>query len=326
MTLAGQVLDRSMLAHCKLRTPNLSFLRMQPPFKLSATAFFEEILSRVEPRRERMKLKIGKLFYPEQTHRWLSYVHGHPQLFNQVAHFPKLLTKIYRPYVSQKFNCQARVDHLIAHYELIDQLQLSKLIGKALSQELVLVNLQDKVHQPLTVVLGAIRHGHREGEIEFQLKWQDNTVFSMTCSLMSTSTGVALKIAKVQGSSESQAREVIKSATKACLGARPQTVLLQVAQAFCDAIGCQEIILIGNQNRVSLNPVRRRKITSNYDAMWLEHGALPTPSGDFKLPNMLQRHLDLTEVPSHKRSQYRKRFALFEALQMQVKWRVAAHR
>ena len=295
MTLAGQVLDRSMLAHCKIRTPNLSFLRMQPPFKLSATAFFEEILSRVEPRRERMKLKIGKLFYPEQTHRWLSYVHGHPQLFNQVAHFPKLLTKIYRPYVSQKFNCQARVDHLIAHYELIDQLQLSKLIGKAVSQELVLVNLQDKVHQPLTVVLGAIRHGHRE-------------------------------IAKVQGSSESHAREVIKSATKACLGARPQTVLLQVAQAFCDAIGCQEIILIGNQNRVSLNPVRRRKITSNYDAMWLEHGALPTPSGDFKLPNMLQRHLDLTEVPSHKRSQYRKRFELFEALQMQVKWSVAAHR
>lgn len=299
---------------------------MQPPFKLSATAFFEEILSQVEPRRERLKLKIGKLFYPEQTHRWLSYVHGHPHLYNQVPHFPKLLTKIYRPYVSEKFNCQARVDHLIAHYELIDQLQLSKLIGQALSQELALVNLQDIIHQPLSVVLGAIRHGHREGEIEFQLKWQNNTIYSMTCSLMATHTGVALKIAKMQGSSESQARELIKSATKSCLGARPQTVLLQVAQAFCDAVGCQEINLIGNQNRVSLNPVRRRKITSNYDAMWLEHGALPTQSGDFSLPSKTQRHLDLTEVPSHKRSQYRKRFALFEALQKQVTLNVAANR
>ena len=299
---------------------------MQPPFNLSATAFFEEILSRVEPRRERLKLKIGKLFFPEQTNRWLRYVHAHPQLFSQVQHFPKLLTKIYRPYVSKKFNCQARVDHLIAHYELMDQLHLSKLIGHALTQELVLADLQDEVHQPLKVVLGAIRHGHREGEIEFQLKWQENTIFSMTCSLMSASTGVALKIAKVQGSADAHAREVIKNATKACFGARPQTVLLQAVQAFGEATQCQEIVLIGNQNRGSLNPVRRRKITSNYDAMWLEHGAVPTQSGDFSLPNMTQRHLDLSEVPSHKRSQYRKRFALFEALQMQVKWNVAANR
>jgi uncharacterized protein VirK/YbjX len=299
---------------------------MQPPFNLSTTAFFEEILSRIEPRRERLKLKIGKLFFPEQTNRWLRYVHAHPHLLNQVQHFPKLLTKIYRPYVSQKFNCQARVDHLIAHYELIDKLHLSKLIGRALTQELVLANLQDTVHQPLKVVLGAIRHGHREGEIEFQLKWQENTVFSMTCSLMATSTGVALKIAKVQGSADAHAREVIKSATKACFGARPQTVLLQVAQAFGEATQCLEIVLIGNQNRVSLNPMRRRKITSNYDAMWLEHGAMPTHTGDYSLPSVAQRHLDLTDVPSHKRSQYRKRFALFEALQLQVQLNVAANR
>ena len=304
----------------------LTPLLMQPHFNLSATAFFEEILSRVEPRRERLKLKIGKLFFPAQTNRWLRYVYAHPQLLNQVQHFPKLLTKIYRPYVSKKFNCQARVDHLIAHYELIDQLHLSSLIGQAMTNELVLANLQDKAHQPLTVVLGAVQHGHREGEIEFQLKWQALTVFSMTCSLMATSSGIALKIAKVQGSSDAQAREVIKRCTKACFGARPQTVLLQVAQAFGEVAGCQEIVLIGNQNRVSLNPMRRRKITSNYDAIWLEHGALPIQSGDFSLPSKTQRDLDLSQVPSQKRSQYRKRFDLFEALERQVKLNVLAHR
>lgn len=305
---------------------DLDFLQMQPPFNLSTTAFFKEILSRVEPRRERWKLQIGKLFFPEQTSRWLRYVHAHPYLFSQVQHFPKLLTKIYRPYVSRKFNCQGRVDHLIAHYELVAQLNLSHLIGQALTQELVLASLQDKIQQPLKLVLGAIRHGHREGEIEFQLKWQDAIIFSMTCSLMATSTGVALKIAKIQGSAEAHAREAIKHATKACFGARPQTVLLQVAQAFGEEVECQEIILIGNQNRVSLNPMRRRKITSNYDAIWLEHGAMPHHTGDYCLPSAAQRQLDLTEVPSHKRSQYRKRFALFEEIHQQVRVHVAAHR
>lgn len=292
---------------------------MQHTLNSTTPAFFEEVIARVKPRRERLKLKIGKLLFPEQTHRWLRYVHGHPQLLNQVAHFPKLLTKIYRPYVSKKFRCHDRVDHLITHYELIDKLNLSNLIGRALSHELVLVNLQGAIDHPLRVVLGAVSHGHREGEIEFQLKWLDICIFSMTCSLMATATGVALKIAKVQGSSDTHARELIKSATKACFGARPQTLLLQVVQAFGDSAGCQEIVLVGNQNRVSLNPVRRRKISSNYDEIWLEHGAIPNPTGDFSLPSVTQRKLDLTKVPSHKRSQYRKRYALFESVELQVK-------
>lgn len=312
----------------KLR-PNLCYVGnqlMQTKFNPTSTAFFEEILSLVEPRRERWKLKLGKFFYPEQTHRWLRYVHSHPELLGQVNHFPKLLTKIYRPYVSKKFNCHGRVDHLISHYELLEQLNLSKLISHALRHELILASMADKFNHPLKVVLTAIRHGHREGEIEFQLKWQEAVIFSMTSSLMSTNTGLALKIAKVQGSAEPHAREAIRLATKACFGARPQTVLLQIAQAFAEVIGCPNIILIGNQNRVSLNPMRRRKISSNYDAMWIEHGAVPTQNGDFNLASNVQRNLDLTEIPSHKRSQYRKRFALFEDFQSQVSFNLAANR
>lgn len=291
---------------------------MSSSHDLSPVSFFEEILSRVESRRERWKLKIGKLFFPKQTNRWLRYVHSHPHLLSQVTHFPKLLTKIYRPYVSQRLNCHGRVEHLIGHYELAEKLNLSALIGQAATQELVLANLQENLKQPVQVVLGAIRHGHREGELEFQLKWQDAIIYSMTCSLTSTSTGLALTVAKIQGASDQHTKEAIKSATKACFGARPQTVLLSVAQAFGAALSCQEIILIGNQNRVSLNPIRRRKIKSNYDAIWLEHGAAVHHSGDFSLPSEMKPLFDLATVPSHKRSQYRKRNDMFETLQSQV--------
>jgi len=292
---------------------------MPSRFDLTPISFFQEILSRVESRRERWKLKIGKLFFPTQTQRWLRYVHSHPQLLSQVSQFPKLLTKIYRPYVSRTLNCHARVEYLIGHYELAEKLNLTSLIEQASNHELVLANLQDKINQPIKVVLVAIRHGHREGELEFQLKWQDSNIYSMTCSLTTTTSGLALKVAKIQGSSEQTTKEAIKSATKACFGARPQTVLLSVAQDFGAALSCQEIILIGNQNRVSLNPLRRRKIKSDYDAIWLEHGASPNQSGDYFLPGSTKQLFDLANVPSHKRSQYRKRHDMFEALQSQVR-------
>jgi uncharacterized protein VirK/YbjX len=292
---------------------------MPSSLDLTPISFFEEILSRVESKRERWKLKIGKLFFPNQTQRWLRYVHSHPHLLSQVSQFPKLLTKIYRPYVSRKLNCHGRVEHLIGHYELVNKLNLTSLVAHASNQELVLANLQDKINQPIKVVLVAIRHGHREGELEFQLKWQDTNIYSMTCSLTTTTSGLALKVAKIQGSSEQKTKEAIKSATKACFGARPQTVLLSVAQDFGAALSCQEIILIGNQNRVSLNPLRRRKIKSNYDAIWLEHGSAPHQSGDYYLPGSTKQLFDLATVPSHKRSQYRKRNDMFEALQSQVR-------
>ena len=127
-------------------------------------------------------------------------------------------------------------------------------------------------------------------------------------------------ISKIQGSSLDSAKDLIKELTKASYGARPQALLLESAKNFAFIIGCKAIILVGNNNRVALNHVRRRRISADYDGMWVEHGAMPMSNGDFQITKLEDDHLNaLSEVASHKRSMYRNRYKLFSEINDQIK-------
>jgi len=95
---------------------------------------------------------------------------------------------------------------------------------------------------------------------------------------------------------------------------------LEAAKNFAFVIGCKAIILVGNNNRVALNPLRRRRISADYDGMWVEHGAMPMSNGDFQITKLEDDHLNaLSEVASHKRSMYRNRYKLFTEINDQMK-------
>ena len=293
---------------------------MTKPVELSSEFLYTEVLEKISNSRERWKIKLGKLIVPKQTLRWVRYVHKHTYLLNAVSGFPKLLTKIYRPYVARSFDCSGRVDHLIQHYELAEKLNLDNLIIKAIDQAVIIFDSQTKSGERFQLLFKAITDGHREGEIELQLNWDGKVIYTLTCSFVKLDLGVALKVAKIQGSSSASAKDLIKELTKASYGARPQTLLLEAAKKFAFAIGCKAIILIGNKNRVALNPLRRRRISADYDGMWVEHGAMPLSNGDFQITKLEDNYLNaLSEVASHKRSMYRNRYKLFTEINDQIK-------
>lgn len=288
--------------------------------ELTSEILYAEILKKISNPRERWKIKLGKLIFPKETLRWVRYVHKHTYLMSAVSDFPKLLTKIYRPYVSRRYDCEGRVDHLIQHYELAEKLNLDNLISQAIDSALIFFKYQTKNDQTFQILFKAITDGHREGEIEFQLNWDGKIIYTLTCSFVKLDIGVALKVAKIQGSSLASAKDLIKELTKASYGARPPTVLLEASKNFAIAAGCREIILVGNQNRVALNPLRNKRISADYDAIWLEHGAMPLSNGDFQITKLEDNYLNaLSEVASHKRSMYRNRYKLFTEINDQIK-------
>ena len=293
---------------------------MTKPLEIPSEILYAEVLEKISNSRERWKIKLGKLIFPKQTLRWIRYVHKHSYLMSTVSDFPKLLTKIYRPYVDRSYDCKGRVDHLIQHYELAEKLNLDNLISKAIDQALIIFDSQTKNGQVFQILFKAITDGHREGEIEFQLNWDGKIIYTLTCSFVQLDVGLALKIAKIQGSSLDSAKDLIKDLTKASYGARPQTLLLEAAKNFAFVIGCKAIVLVGNNNRVALNPLRRRRISADYDGVWVEHGAMPLSNGDFQITKLEDDYLNaLSEVASHKRSMYRNRYKLFEDINSQIK-------
>ena len=281
---------------------------------------YAEVLEKISNSRERWKIKLGKLIFPKETLRWVRYVHEHTYLMSAVSDFPKLLTKIYRPYACRSYDCKSRVDHLIQHYELARKLKLDILISKAIEQALIIFDSKTKSGQIFQILFKAITDGHREGEVEFQLNWDGQIIYTLTCSFVQLDIGAALMISKIQGSSLDSAKDLIKELTKASYGARPQALLLESAKNFAFIIGCKAIILVGNNNRVALNPLRRRRISADYDGMWVEHGAMPMSNGDFQITKLEDDHLNaLSEVASHKRSMYRNRYKLFTEINDQMK-------
>ena len=293
---------------------------MTKPLELTSEILYSEVLENISNPRERWKIKLGKLIFPKETLRWVRYVYKHTYLMSAVSDFPKLLTKIYRPYVSRRYDCKGRVDHLIQHYELAEKLNLDNLISQAIDSALIIFNYQTKNDQTFQILFKAITDGHREGEIEFQLNWNEKIIYTLSCSFVEVDGGIALKVAKIQGSIFENTKDLIKELTKACYGARPPTVLLEAAKNFAIAAGCREIILVGNQNRVALNPLRNKRISADYDVIWLEHGAMKMLNGNFQLINLeSDKRTPLSEVPSHKRSMYRNRFNLFSEINDQIK-------
>ena len=295
-------------------------LSMTKPLEIPSEILYAEVLEKISNLRERWKIKLGKLIFPKETLRWVRYVHEHTYLMSAVSDFPKLLTKIYRPYACRSYDCKSRVDHLIQHYELARKLKLDILISKAIEQALIIFDSKTKSGQIFQILFKAITDGHREGEVEFQLNWDGQIIYTLTCSFVQLDIGAALMISKIQGSSLDSAKDLIKELTKASYGARPQTLLLEAAKNFAFVIGCKAIILVGNNNRVALNPLRRRRISADYDGMWVEHGAMPMSNGDFQITKLEDDHLNaLSEVASHKRSMYRNRYKLFTEIIDQMK-------
>jgi len=293
---------------------------MTKPLEIPSEILYAEVLEKISNSRERWKIKLGKLIFPKETLRWVRYVREHTYLMSAVSDFPKLLTKIYRPYVSRSYDCKGRVDHLIQHYELARKLKLDILISKAIEQALIIFDSKTKNGQIFQILFKAITDGHREGEVEFQLNWDGKIIYTLTCSFVQLDIGAALMISKIQGSSLDSAKDFIKELTKASYGARPQALLLESVKNFAFVIGCKAIILVGNNNRVALNPLRRRRISADYDGMWVEHGALPLTNGDFQITKLEDDHLNaLSEVASHKRSMYRNRYKLFTEINDQMK-------
>ena len=82
-----------------------------------------------------------------------------------------------------------------------------------------------------------------------------------------------LLITRLQESQTDFAQEMIKNATKGLHGLRPADLLLQMARHLAGVLKCTEVVMVSNQHRVALNPVRRLKIKFDADKFWIEKSA-----------------------------------------------------
>lgn len=164
----------------------------------------------------------------------------------------------------------------------------------------------------LRVVLDQPKWFMREGQAVLNLFIGETRVFSLAFSLRMEDSLTAC-IGAIQGRNIEGALDTYKAMTGALHGMRPRDFLVDLFRALCGAIGVSRIYAVADAKRHHRSPYFGNKFAKqapiDYDEIWRERGGAPLSVDFFVLPvDPGRRNID--EIPSKKRSMYRKRYEM----------------
>jgi uncharacterized protein VirK/YbjX len=117
-------------------------------------------------------------------------------------------------------------------------------------------------------------------------------------------------------------RERVRTMTRACHGLRPKAAVMEAVTALCRLVGADRLTAVSRALHVSNTDACAFR--SDYDAFWREMGGIGL-SGCFVLP-LAMPHRNVSQVPSSKRSAFRRRRTLTAQLLEQLEQNVQAMR
>lgn len=264
--------------------------------------------------KDSVKLVLGCLLHPGPARRWLGFVAQRPAMVEGVRLHPHLLNKVYRPYLSTRLSVAQRADVLINHYNTVQALGLETLAQRAMHEPQLLFEGRTKSDELFALHLCAAFDGHREGEWCLRLSFKGEILFVLNLDLQQDDAGLRMIVGRLQGSASEQARELVRLATREFHACRPATLLVTAARQLAQVLGCFEVLLVSNRDRIALNPWRRWHISSDYDQTWIEMGARPGENGFFVIEPQGLQEVDFTAIASKKRSEAKKKAALLDEI------------
>ncbi|EGP04856.1 hypothetical protein GEW_09217 [Pasteurella multocida subsp. gallicida str. Anand1_poultry] len=123
-------------------------------------------------------------------------------------------------------------------------------------------------------------------------------------------------IAVIQGPNFEGSKELVKVLTKKCHGLRPAYLMVEAMKALTNALGYDKLLGIPHKYQNKSRLVQSKRYVVDYDAIFAES------AGELKdyweLPVQFAMK-DMDSIPSNKRSMYRKRYAMLEQLQANMK-------
>jgi uncharacterized protein VirK/YbjX len=257
--------------------------------------------------RENFKLTLRAALHRRATYGWLQLLNSHPMFAELVQARPRLIYKIYRPYLSNTMGKAERIALLREHYRHIVRQGLGPLTLRAARDAVVLACIEGKGGLPYHLQLRAIDPMEREGELVLQLMQGGDLVYSSAFSFVHSAQGMLLGIGCMQGPRGAHGLQLIKDATRELHGLRPKNLMLKLLGQIAHDHGCVALRLVSNANRVVCGATRQGKVHADYDGLWQEAGAVLRADGDYQLDDTAISAPDLAAIASKKRSEARKR-------------------
>ncbi len=249
---------------------------------------------------------------------FLHTIEGSP-INRLIAQRPETVGAVVWPYQCKSWDAKTRLKQIEEHYSVIEE--FFPTIDFHVNGALKLINLSD-MYENLHVVIDRPKWFMREGQLVINLFLANVRIYSLAFSFARESGKVVAYVGALQGRDLDGMLDTYRKITKALHGMRPQDFLFELFRVFCLTVGVSKIFAVSETSRHHRSSYFGKveyfaKSTLNYDRIWLERGgALETP--DFFALGVEPHLKNMEEIPSNKRSMYRQRYKLLEAMEVRI--------
>ncbi|MEO3989262.1 VirK/YbjX family protein [Pseudocitrobacter cyperus] len=273
----------------------------------------------------RRKFMLRSLFMPRLTRQWMAEMARWPDIERLLLIQPRLPVRLHRPYLAVNFDRQQLLDALRYHYATLrNTLTDEELQHYFAYAGIPLADIEGKGGEIYTLHFASVISLDKEGESTILLRNARNEMLAeITFTICEYEGKRTLFIGGLQGGKTEQSQEDIHQATKACHGLFPKRVVMEAVCSFARRWQITQILAVSNQAHI-YRSLRYRdkenKIHADYDDFWQAVGGVSDNQGYYHLPLTIARK-DETEIASKKRAEYRRRYALLDGIDSQIRQR-----
>ncbi|WGE34442.1 VirK/YbjX family protein [Actinobacillus genomosp. 1] len=254
-------------------------------------------------RLKRFRFWLRSVLHSVQVKKFSRFVNQHPEFSELLRAYPNYSYPVIHRFLDKRFNAEKRLeivcDNLTFLPQKLAQYHLPPLWVKPINFGEVIPDFE--------IRLNINEYQAMEGfwALELRQKSSRQVVYLLTFGKIAQS----LLIGVIQGANTKNAKDLVKYLTKQCHGLRPAYLLIEVMKLLADTLG-YSLLGIPHKYQNKSRFIQSKRYTVNYDTLFKESGGLRREY--WQLPLTLDK--DLTDVPSKKRSMYRKRFEMLEKL------------
>jgi uncharacterized protein len=238
---------------------------------------------------------------------------ANPALQETLAQRPSLIMCVIHPYLNADWRFEQRLEKISEHYRLLNgRLGSLRFIPPAF------IALAD-VGGDIQIRLHKYVYTEHEGELTISLYRGDQRLYSLTFTLGQIGGQLVAYVGALQGLGGSEALEIYRSLTHRMHGLRTRDLLVTAFRLLCCSLGVARILAISDRKRICSNSYHNSgtQTFSSFDNAWIECGGVAVDDAFFELsPRLVQRAAE--DTPSRKRAQYRRRYAMIDAMAQQI--------
>lgn len=259
--------------------------------------------------REALRFYAMSFYCAPQIKQFMRFLNENPIWLPLFREKPYRFNTLLSKYCDKRFDKTQRLSAIWEHFDLAEKVFSSIFCERLLNERrLVLLRFED-----IELALNLNEIDPLEGFFSVSLRYQAQRIYDASFTLLKSNT---LLIASVQGTNTENAQELIKVITKKLHGIRPMFMLIYLFKMLC--ADCNLVLLgIPHKYQVKYRFNDKSRLLFNYDNFWRENGA--DLVGDYwRLNNGIERKL-VEDIPSKKRSMYRKRYEMLDRLNESVR-------